>query len=259
MKKSLLDVIFASDKRKNVLLLLQDGAKEMEYLLKSLNTTRTALLPQIRMLEEHYLVSHNKDIYELTDIGKLLVDEMKSLVNTIDIFDTDIDYWGTHDLSFIPLHLLDRITEIEECMIFNPSNEEMFEAHNASIETSKNYHYSITTFFYPHFRDIFSQILSEGAEMHVIIPQSLYDKLRIDNYTDFKELLGNDLVHFYLYPKKMNLFAFVINEKMIMISLLKMNGSFDNRHIISEKPSAIKWARDVFDYYLKYSAPIIEI
>jgi hypothetical protein len=44
MGKTLPDVIFASDKRKEVLLLLRDGAKEMNYLLNALDTTRTALL-----------------------------------------------------------------------------------------------------------------------------------------------------------------------------------------------------------------------
>ncbi|MDN5309805.1 MAG: hypothetical protein PWP14_1199 [Methanolobus sp.] len=33
----------------------------MEELLSSLDTTRTALLPQIRILEEHSLVNHYED------------------------------------------------------------------------------------------------------------------------------------------------------------------------------------------------------
>jgi predicted transcriptional regulator len=49
MKKPLLEIVFMSEKRKGVLLLLQDGAKEMEFLLKSLNTTRPALLPQMKI------------------------------------------------------------------------------------------------------------------------------------------------------------------------------------------------------------------
>jgi len=43
MKKPLLEVIFMSEKRKSTLLLLKDGAKEIGYLLETLETTRTAL------------------------------------------------------------------------------------------------------------------------------------------------------------------------------------------------------------------------
>lgn len=71
MTKPLLDVLFMSEKRKNFLLFLQDGTKEMEDILKSLGTTRQALLPQIKVLQEHCLVSHSKDAYELTAIGEL--------------------------------------------------------------------------------------------------------------------------------------------------------------------------------------------
>lgn len=68
MKKSLLGVISASERRKEVLLLLQDGAGELESIISSLNTTRNALFPQMRILEEHTLISNYKDTYKLNDI-----------------------------------------------------------------------------------------------------------------------------------------------------------------------------------------------
>ena len=73
MKKTLIDVIFASEKRKAVLLLLKEEPKETQDILKSLDTTRQALLPQMKVLEEHHLVSHYNDTYELTTIGKPLL------------------------------------------------------------------------------------------------------------------------------------------------------------------------------------------
>ena len=102
MKKPLLDVLFMSEKRKQVLLLLQEGPQEMEEVLKSLGTNRQALLPQIRILEEHYLVDHYRDTYELTVVGKLIVDKMKPFLDTLETIDNHISYWGTHDIDFIP-------------------------------------------------------------------------------------------------------------------------------------------------------------
>jgi predicted transcriptional regulator len=213
----------------------------------------------MKVLEEHYLVDHYKDAYELTTIGKLIVNDMKPLVDTLEVMDVDIGYWGTHNLNFVPPHILKRISELGRCEVISPSIESVHDAHRIMVQSSKKYHYAITTFLYPHFRDIFSQILSEGADMYIIISQSLFDKLKIDNYNDIKELLNNDLVHFYLYPKKMGLLAFVYNEQMVMITLLTCNGSVSNKHILCENPGAIDWAKEVFDYYLKNSLPIIEI
>jgi predicted transcriptional regulator len=51
------------------LIILQEGPTEMENLLKYLETTRQALLPQTKILEDNYLVTHYNDTYELTIIG----------------------------------------------------------------------------------------------------------------------------------------------------------------------------------------------
>jgi predicted transcriptional regulator len=66
MKKPIIEILLSSEKRKKVLLLLQDGPREMETLLRSLNTTRTALLPQLKILKESHLISQSGDTYEST-------------------------------------------------------------------------------------------------------------------------------------------------------------------------------------------------
>ena len=73
MKNNLLDVLFKSEKRKNELLLLQDGPMDMETILTSLGTTRQSLLPQLKILVQHHLISKKDDTYELTTIGNLLL------------------------------------------------------------------------------------------------------------------------------------------------------------------------------------------
>lgn len=115
MKKRLLDVLFASEKRTNVLLFLQDGAKEMATLLELLDTKRNSLLPQMKILEEHHLIIHYNDTYELTTIGKLIVDDMIPLLDKTDVIDIDVDYWGSRDLDFIPPHLLEKIGHLKNC------------------------------------------------------------------------------------------------------------------------------------------------
>ena len=68
----------------------------MESLLKSLDTNRPTLLPQMRVLEESHLIVHYNDSYELTTLGKIVIDKMLPLLDTLEVFDVDIDYWGAH-------------------------------------------------------------------------------------------------------------------------------------------------------------------
>jgi predicted transcriptional regulator len=261
MKKKLLDVIFASDKRKSVLMLLKDGPQEMEHLLKFLDTDRQSLLPQIRVLEDHHLVDYSKGICELTTVGKLIVDEMSCLVNTVEVFDVDIEYWGTHNLDFIPIHLLKRINELGKCNIINPPVTELYEMNNNFYEVSKKSKSlcGVTTFFYPHFPEIFSELVSNNVNVRFIISKYLLDKLRKENYANFKNLANNKLFSFFIYSKEMDFMSFSYNDYYTKLRLKKSDGDFNNKYILCSNPDALKWGKELFHHYLKDSEPLKEI
>jgi len=261
MKKPLIDVLFKSEKRKEVLLLLQDQAKEMEYLLQSLDTTRQALLPQIRVLEEHHLVSHDKDTYELTTIGKLIVDKIAPLINTVNTFDVDIDYWGTHSLNFIPPHLLKRINELGICKILNPSITDMYSVHDRFFEMSKysTFQFAITATFYPHFPKLFYELIPHNINVHIVMTTDLFEKLQTENREEVAKFCNSKLIHFYVYPENIELLSFLYNEHNIMLSPLMNNGEFDNKHIECCNPSALKWGKELFEHYLEKSTLITKL
>ena len=56
MKRSLLHTVFLSEKRKRLLLLLEDPPKTIEYIVDYLGTSRQGLLPQIKRLNEDKLI-----------------------------------------------------------------------------------------------------------------------------------------------------------------------------------------------------------
>ncbi|AFV24108.1 hypothetical protein Mpsy_1902 [Methanolobus psychrophilus R15] len=275
MTKPLLDVIFASEKRKNVLLLLQDGPKQMQFILKSLNTTRQNLLPQMSILKEHYLVNHYEDTYELTTIGKLVVDEMAPLISTVETFDVDIDYWGTHNVDSIPPHLLNRIKEIGKYDAICPSLSDMYnppsaiyratkemyeEADTFNDATSKSSTYcGFSTFLYPNTDEIISNMLKNNTEFNFIIYEPLFERIQNEEYAYFKEFISNPLLHLYVYPAKPSLLSFALNDFHFLIRLLNNEGNYDNKYIFCSSESALKWGKELFEYYLKDSIPITEL
>ncbi|TGC09526.1 helix-turn-helix transcriptional regulator [Methanolobus halotolerans] len=261
MKKPLLDVIFASEKRKNVLLLLQDGPQGMEILLKSLDTTRQSLLPQVRILEEHHLVDHYDDTYELTTIGKLIIDEMKPLLYTIKVFDKDIDYWGNHDLSYIPPHFLQRIDELRECRAIKPSITDLYEIDEEFHEASKRSesHSVITTYIHPEFYRLVYEMMNNNVQMYFVFPPDLLDQLQPARYAELIEVSKSEFVHIFVYPKKVGFLFFAFNDTHSMLSLTTNNGKFDGRYLLCRYKKSLEWEKDLFDYYLKESTPINEI
>jgi predicted transcriptional regulator len=260
MKKSLCDVIFASEKRKNTLLLLQDGAKEMGYLLTQLDTSRQALLPQIKVLEEHHLVDHYGDTYELTSIGKLMVDEMAPLVGTLEVLDVDTQYWGTHNFDFIPPDLLKRINELRNYEIITPPITELYSLHKTYHQNKITEHvYTVGNLFYPDYQTKFTEMIDNSITINYIVSENLFDKVRTEYYEDFKVFIKNKYFKLYLYNKKMNFLFFTFDDYHIVINPLKKNGDFDSKYILCSTEGALKWGKDLFDYYLKDSTPITEI
>lgn len=260
MKKPMIDVIFASEKRKGVLLLLQNGAKEMKVLLKALGTTRQALLPQIKILEESYLVSHQMDVYELTTIGKLVVDKMFPIVSTIDVFDTNIDYWGTRNLEFIPLHILKRIHELKDCEVIVPPITELYSLHksfNIKIPTNHSVHI-ITTFLYPNYL-VLKEMIDNNLNVYYITSQELLNKISTDHQEEFGSLLENTNFKLFVYSKKSNFLFFAFNGVHLMMDFLKDTGEFDIDYVLCKSKSALEWGKELFEYYLKDSIPVTKL
>jgi predicted transcriptional regulator len=260
MKKPLIDVLFMSDKRKNALLLLRDGPKEMEDILQSLSTTRQALLPQMKILEDHYLIKHSHDAYELTTLGKLTVDKMAHLINTVETLDKDIDYWGTHDLNFIPPHLLQRIDELRECGVIKPSITDLYEIDKEFHEASKGSesHFVITTYIHPEFYRLVYEMMDNNVQMYFVFPPDLFDKLQPARYAELIEISKSEFVNIFVYPKKIDFLFFAFNDTHSMLSLLTNNGEFDGRYLLCRCKKSLEWEKELFEYYLKDSTPITE-
>lgn len=250
-----------SEKRKLALLLLKDGARDMEDLLFALDTSRMALLPQIRILEEHHLVFHYRDTYELTKIGKLVVDEMCPLLDTIDVFNDEIIYWGTRNLDFIPSHLLSRISELGKSKVINPSPADMYDVHNNFHETSKSSSavFSVTSFLYSHFPELFDEITSHGAHMHVIIPGELFDKLKVNNSSGLERILSNGKVDLFVHPDSFRFLSFGYNDSNAIMTPLNNGSDFDNKHIFCNDPHALQWLKELYEHYLKDAVAVTDI
>ncbi|TGC06985.1 helix-turn-helix transcriptional regulator [Methanolobus halotolerans] len=261
MKKPLLDVIFASEKRKNVLLLLQDGSKKMQFILKALNTTRQALLPQIRILEEHYLVTQLDDSYELTTIGKLMADEMKPLLDTVKIFNMDIDYWGTRDLSFIPPYLFKRIGELKQCKSIDVPPHEIFSENKQFTKKAKKSKsvFVISSYAFPNFEKTLHELIANNVSISIIISKDLCEKLLREHLVIIKKMIRNQNIKLYMYADNFDFLQVSINDYNILLELLREDGNYDSKKVTCSGENAPQWGKELFEHYLKNSTPITEL
>jgi predicted transcriptional regulator len=109
---TLSDIVCLSEKRRTILLLLGKKGHTIDEFTEKMNMTAHSLAPQLKTLRDEEIVILKDGMYELTNIGRVLVENMYPLFGTIDILEKDYRYWFSRNLSVIPADLMERIREI---------------------------------------------------------------------------------------------------------------------------------------------------
>ena len=248
----LLNVISASDKRRNLLILLNSSPREWDEIKKILKVTSTGMLPQIKILEEEHLIVRDGRRFSLTPMGRVLTAYLEPFVRTMDIFDRNKKYWNEHNLEALPYELLLDIREIGDYQILETADEEIFgisEFLNNIFRAKMIKGISHTV--HPKFPDFFLNIAKKGIPVSLILTPGVFKIIR-EKYADvLEEGLKYKTSKVYVSKKDIK-FSYIITDTYFSLSLFYNNGVFDAKHdVVSYDPSALVWGERVFSYYLK--------
>jgi predicted transcriptional regulator len=261
MKKGLVDTMLSSEKRRKVLLILNDGPKSVGELVELLGTTRNALLPQIKILIENHLIYKNENSCELTTVGKLLVEEMERFLLAISAFDKNRDFLESHKIDFIPIDLLRKLKWLGQSEIVEVPLADFFDDDKEFYEKAvkSNYWLQITSTIHPSFHNFYAEMTNHIIEVSIIISEQVFEKIRKDYYYELKDLIDLDLISFYLFPGELEFQSFTFADNCINFRLLTKEGNIDNKKMIYCSNQAEEWGKAFFDYYKQISTPIIDI
>lgn len=249
MRRNLLSAIFSSNLVKDTLLLLNEDAMQIEDMLSALKTSRQALYPRLRILEDGNMISVVDGYCRLTSVGRIVVENMVPLLDTLDLLD-DV---GDYDMSFIPPHLLKRIREIGPCSVVEPSIPDLCDLDEEFQRKSLGSRsvIAITTFMFPNFSDIFTRYAERGVSVSVIITNELSDKLKNERPDEFRKVLDHGNTNVYVHEDDVRMVSFTQNDHGIMLRLLLTSDriSYDYRRIFLQGPGALRWGRELFEHY----------
>lgn len=260
MNPGLLDLILFSEKRKDFLLLLKEGPKNIEEILEKLQVPRTALLPQVKKLKEEDLVIREEGIYRLSTIGEIVVEKMQPLLDTLSVFETNEEFWADRKLASIPPHLIKRISELGDYRVIEPDLSHTFDLNEEFVKnlSSSSYVHMFCSYFHPHFPNLFLNLARKGIEVSLILSEAVYLRLVEDFKEEGKELLSTENSSLYILEKKeVKTPALVAAaNRVISLGLFNESGRFDRQYVISFEPRAVKWGEELFGYYRDMSREI---
>lgn len=261
MKTSLIDLAFLSEKRKDVLLLLEEGPKTGDEIKTALNVNSTAIMPQIKKLKDgHLIIQDERNTYRLSDMGEIIVEKMGPLLNTVRVFEENYEYWTNHDFSAIPEHLLNRIDELGNYFMLEPDLNRLFEVpEDFKNNLLESMHVKIfLSYFNPLHIEIYHELAKKGAEICLILTESVFNRIKKDYYADLKFLLESRGTEIYICNKNITL-KNVVTERFCSLVLFDKKGKYDHQRLMSYDESALKWCEELFLYYKDMSTRLVSL
>lgn len=251
MKISLIDLAFLSEKRKDVLLLLEEGPKTGDEIKIALNVNSTAIMPQIKKLKEgHLIVQDEKNTYKLSEMGEIVVEKMEPLLNTIRVFEENYEYWTNHDFIAIPEHLLNRIDELGNYFMLEADLNRLFEIpEDFKNNLLESRHVKIfISYFNPLHIEIYRELARKEAEICLILTEPVFNRIKKDYYEDLKFLMESKYTEIYICNKNITL-KNVVTERFCSLVFFDKKGKYDHQRLMSYDESAIKWCEGLILYY----------
>lgn len=251
MDKALIDLLFMSQKRKELLLLLRSGGKTIEEIVNMLNVKSTGMLPQIKKLKEEHLVIQEDKEYRLTPLAEILVEKMEPLLDTLEVIEKNSHYWQERDLSDLPPFFLERLNELKSCYLAKPDPDNIFEPPAVFLENmkkSKNI-LALSSIFHPIFSETFLDNEDNDSEISLIVTTKVYERLKNDFEKELKLYLSREKKKLFVCVEEIKIAMLIKTEFFMTADFLTSKGAFDQETIIGFEPASMKWAEDLIQYY----------
>jgi predicted transcriptional regulator len=257
-KATLIDLLLRSDKRRKILLFLKDGSKSIQEITGLLDSSCTAVLPQIKRLTEKGLIEQENKNYRLSTIGLIVTEKMVPLLGTLEVFEGNLEYWAQKDLTGIPPFLRLKLGMLSRYKVIEPPLNRMFEPPEefiSSLQKSKEIMY-FSSFFQPSFSGFDQDFLKKKTASTFIFTKSLFERVLNPHSEEAKDLLLPKNSSVYLYEGVSSIVSLTVTEMFMALLLLNNKGKFDRSLLISFESKAIEWGKELFMYYREESVKI---
>lgn len=261
MESSLIDLVFRSDKRKNLLILLDSGSKSIDEIRDKLDVTATSILPQIKKLIDSDLIVQEDRMYKLTVLGEFIIKKVKPLLSALEVVEKNNCYWTGHDLNSLPHHLLERISELGDCILVEPDLNHFYEPSQKIIDSMVNAKIvsTLASYFNPAYLPLYVELGRKDAELSINFTQSVWDHLSNEHSNMIEELMDMDNVSLYISKEGIKISEITVTDQIMLFGLFDKNGKFDQQFILSFEPAALRWGQELFDYFKRLSKQVNKI
>lgn len=260
MKLQLVNLLLFSDKRKNLLLLLAEGPRNIDKILDLLQESRISLLPSLKKLKEEGLIVQKGDVYSLSIIGNILITKARPLLDAASTLEENDSFWNHRKLDSIPFHLLRRIGELKGIQLVEPGLTHGFDLFPEMINhfTGSSKVMLLFSYFHPQIPSFSLEFTKKDVKVQLILSRDSFDRFSGDFHDTGEEILATKNATIFVHagnPLEIpSLIA--ISETAILLGFFNKKGKFEGQYLLSFEPRALAWGRELFEYYIERSEKV---
>jgi predicted transcriptional regulator len=257
--ETLSEAIWFSEKRKELMFLLLEGPKTSEEIESKMGVSWRSMMLPVKELKEMDLLLHEDSKYRLSSIGRLVTENAKPISDIMDVLDRNTDYWANRNLKMIPQVLRKRLGELGIFSFIEPELKDMFELSAKVVESMSRSSciMSILSFFHPSYLLLYRDIASKGAELSLVLTESVWERIEEDFKKEKDQLGKMNNVHIFIYRNEFAPPAIVVTDVFLLLSIFNKEGRYDHRDILSFDASALQWGKELFLHYLDSSKKVL--
>ncbi len=251
MNLSLSDLVINSEKRRNILLVLDGENRSIEEIGHLLDESPLSIRLNIKKLSDCGLVLEDNGTFRLSDLASPIVKNLKALMKSLTFLEDSIDYWTKHDLTPIPDFLLLRLEELGHFELIEPEIESMFDISQVYLENIRKSKEIFTFFsvFHPASPSIHAELAKKGSKLSLCMTEPVAERFFIEYPPESKKLLETRNANTLICRKKVNLPVFTVSDRFMAIRFSDKRGNLGWPLIISYEEGALEWGRELYRYY----------
>ncbi|MFZ2497433.1 MAG: helix-turn-helix transcriptional regulator [Methanosarcina sp.] len=256
---NLLEVAVLSERRRDMLLLIEKKPRSLEELEGSLDISSASIKHHIKKLVISRLLVVESGKYELSEMAVPIIRNLEELLDLLTFFEKNMDYWKIHDLTPIPDFLKKRLGELGRFEFVERDSVYMFEIPGIilkSLRESKD----IFTFFsclYPEVPYVYPELAEKGLNLSLCVTEQITERLFRDSPNETKRFLEAENSKLFYCCKNVNLPLLVVTDRFMAIELFLNGGRLSNQLIICSDKRALNWGKELYRYFEELSKPLI--
>ncbi|KKH49551.1 winged helix-turn-helix domain-containing protein [Methanosarcina sp. 1.H.A.2.2] len=260
MKQSLINLILFSDRRKDLLLLLREEPKDIDTIKELLNVDAGSIQPHIKKMKDAHLITEVKKVYSLSEIGKIIVENLEPFLNSIEVFEVNDKYWKTRDLTQIPDFLLERIDELEGCELLEPDAEHLFETPKALLEKllSSKEIFTFVSYFHPEAPSIYAGIAENGMKQVLCMTENVIERLFSSYPEEADRLSRNKNSKIFVCRKPASIPSIIVTDRFLALKLFENDGKLRDQILVATEEKALGWGKELFWHCMQMAEPLEE-